>query len=114
MYSLLVATGSGLGYYSGIGTKKYGRQVLAYSLLGFGLFSYLTFKGYIDFGKVIGDVESTFDQDGDGDFDEKDMKLLQEKYGRHWKRIICIVSGFVLGFTVAIKVKRVNIEWEDF
>ena len=66
--------------------------------------------GYINFDKMKEDAEKTLDQDGDGDFDEKDRKIMEEKLNNNWKRVLSVVSGFLFGFAFALKVKRVNIE----
>eukprot|EP01083_Nonionella_stella_P082242 227003_1 len=112
IYQAFVVFGGGFGYSAGLATKTYGKYVLGYCVVGLGAFAYLSFKGYIDFDAVKGNMESALDQDGDGDFDEEDRKILAEKYSKHWKRILCIASGFMVGFTVAIKIKAINIEYE--
>ncbi len=73
---------------------------------------YLSAMGYINFDKMKADAEKTLDQDGDGDFDEKDKKILEAKLDKHWKRVLSAGIGFLFGFAFALKVRRVNIQYD--
>eukprot|EP01083_Nonionella_stella_P046812 125386_1 len=107
MSATFALIGGGGGYYSGFATKKYGKHVLAYAGVAIGVFSFLSFQGYIDFDKIQGDIEKNLDQDGDGDFDDNDKKILEEKINRNIKRISSLSIGFMLGFIAAFKVRRI-------
>lgn len=68
--------------------------------------------GYINFDKMKEDASKTLDQDGDGDFDEKDKKIMEEKFNKNYKKVLSALCGFLFGFAFALKVKRVNIEYD--
>ena len=68
--------------------------------------------GYINFDKMKEDAEKTLDQDGDGDFDDKDRKIIEEKFSRNIKKILSVGVGFLFGFAFALKVRKIHIEYD--
>jgi len=78
-----LSMGSALGYASGYAMRVVG-QVAAFAVGSvFMMLQMAAYKGYIsvNWHQVSGDVKSGFfDQDGDGDFDVDDMKMLLRKF----------------------------------
>jgi len=100
-----ISYGSCLGGCAGYALKKM-TKAAAMAIGGVFLFlQVLAYKGYIfvDWQKVEKDVVSKLDQDGDGDFDGDDVKILVANMWDFVKFQLPSASGFGLGFVAGFK-----------
>lgn len=100
-----ISYGSCLGGCAGYALKKM-TKAAAMAIGGVFLFlQVLAYKGYIfvDWQKVEKDVVSRIDQDGDGDFDGDDVKILVANMWDFVKFQLPSASGFGLGFVAGFK-----------
>lgn len=100
-----VSYGSLLGGSAGYAAKKMTKAAACAIGATFLFLQFLAYKGYIfiEWRKVEEDVVKALDQDGDGDFDGDDVKLIVENMWDFIKFQLPSASGFGLGFVAGFK-----------
>eukprot|EP00759_Apiculatamorpha_spiralis_P055322 PhF_6_TR7428/c0_g1_i1/m.11112/K17986/FUNDC1; FUN14 domain-containing protein 1 len=97
--------GTVAGACSGYAVKRVSKQAAYYVGIAFIFLQFLQYKGYIQvkWGKVAEDLEKQLDQDGDGKFDKKDMKVLMGRFMEILQTGIPSGAGFSAGFYAALR-----------
>lgn len=100
-----VSVSSTFGACVGVAAKKLTKDAMYGVGIAFMGLQTLSYLGYIsiNWGKVEKDIAKAVDQNGDGQLDREDLKILLKKFLNVMKTGLPNAAGFTAGFALGVK-----------